>query len=169
MDSSRRAVERRPGSSGALSLVRNRPPPCSVRSTDRLQRNLGHAPRASLALRVVFYWTVLTLGAILFFATVTLPWGGRLRERLRGSPPLRRRNRPAPALGLPLLPFCCWSGLLAVFYSGHSEHAGAVAGRFAGAIVVALLLTLNNFLEFSTCGGSCSRKAFTAPSAFCRS
>ena len=102
----------------------------------------------SWLMRVIYYWTILTLGAVLFFASVTLlsasafvnvfieklPYGRELLNLLRWMLPMG-------------------SGLLVVvilmlFYRYIPNTHVYWRAALIGAIIVALLLLLNNFLAF---------------------
>lgn len=104
----------------------------------------------SLVLRVVFYWTILTLGAVLFFAAITLLGAGafvnvfmeKLSARLPyGSSLLRVLSWSLPAVSLTLL-----VGLLTVFYRVIPNTRVFWRAAFLGGLVVATLLMLNNFV-----------------------
>jgi membrane protein len=97
--------------------------------------------------RVVYYWTVMTLGALTFFLSVTmlsagtflrvfdwLPLGDQLREFFHWMLP--------STSGLLLVL------LLTVFYRTIPNTRVRWRAAFAGAAVVTLLLFLNNFLAF---------------------
>ncbi len=103
----------------------------------------------SLLMRVVFYWTILTLGAVLFFAAVALvgagaavnifkesfakvPGGAELFAVLRWS---------LPAFSVTLL-----VGMLALVYRVVPNTKVFWRAAFAGALAVATLLLLNNFV-----------------------
>ncbi len=102
----------------------------------------------SLVMRVVFYWTVLTLGAVLFFAAAAglsasafisafaekLPGGGQLL-------PLLRLLLPSLSVGLLVV-------LLTFFYRFIPNTKVWWRAAFIGAVVVAALLVLNNYLAF---------------------
>ena len=83
----------------------------------------------SLLMRVVFYWTILTLGAVLFFASITLLGAGAFinvfMERLPGGSGMLRWSLPAVSFML-LVP------VLTLFYrviptpgSGGAPHSPA--------------------------------------------
>lgn len=97
--------------------------------------------------RIVYYWTVMTLGALTFFLSVTmlsagtflrvfdwLPLGEQLREFF---------NWLLPSTSAFLLVL-----LLTVFYRTIPNTRVRWRAAFAGAAVVTLLLFLNNFLAF---------------------
>jgi len=108
-----------------------------------------HAGR-SLVMRVVFYWTILTLGAVLFFAAITLLGASafvnvfmeKLSVRLPyGAELLRVLSWSLPAASLTLL-----VGLLTIFYRVIPNTRVFWRAAFSGAVVVATLLMLNNFV-----------------------
>ena len=103
----------------------------------------------SLLMRVVFYWTTLTLGAVLFFAAITslgagayvnvfnstiasLPGGVELLALLRWS--------------LPVFSVIFLVGLLTLVYRVIPNTHVFWRAAFAGALVVTALLLLNNFV-----------------------
>jgi membrane protein len=104
----------------------------------------------SLVMRVVFYWTILTLGAVLFFAAITLLGAGAFvnvfMEKLSGRLPygtelLHLLGWLLPAASLTLL-----VGLLTVFYRVIPNTRVFWRAAFTGGLVVAALLMLNNFV-----------------------
>lgn len=104
----------------------------------------------SFLLRVVFYWTILTLGAVLFFAAITLLGAGafvnvfmkNLSTRLPyGTELLRVLSWLLPAGSLTLL-----VGLLTFFYRLIPNTRVFWRAAFAGGLVVATLLMLNNYV-----------------------
>lgn len=102
----------------------------------------------SWLMRVIYYWTILTLGAVLFFAAVTLlgasafvnvfierlPYGSELLNLLRWMLPM----------GSGLLVVV----LLMLFYRYIPNTHVFWRAALIGAVIVALLLLLNNFLAF---------------------
>ncbi len=102
----------------------------------------------SWLMRLVFYWTVLTLGAVLFFAAVTglsagaffnafaerMPWGTEVMGLL---------SHLLPAGSLVVL-----VAVLTVFYRTIPNTRVLWQAALIGAGVVALLLVLNNYLAF---------------------
>ena len=102
----------------------------------------------SWLLRIVFYWTVLTLGAVLFFAAVTgLSAGAFINafaERLPyGSELIRVLQLFLPAGSLVLLIL-----ILTLFYRAIPNTHVFWRAAFIGALVVAVLLLANNTLAF---------------------
>jgi len=103
----------------------------------------------SLLMRVVFYWTTLTLGAVLFFAAIamlgagayvnvfkssieSLPGGAEMFERLRWS--------------LPVFAATFLVGLLTLVYRVIPNTHVFWRAAFVGGLVVTALLLLNNFV-----------------------
>jgi membrane protein len=102
----------------------------------------------SILIRVVFYWTILTLGAVLFFTAVALLGAGAFInvfvERLPGGTELLRMLRWA----LPAVSFTLLVALLTVFYRLIPNTRVQWRVAFGGALLVVALLLLNNFLAF---------------------
>jgi membrane protein len=105
----------------------------------------------SFLMRIVYYWTVLTLGAVLFFASVTLLGAGAFLsvftnaiERL----PFSSQMAMALQWSLPAFSFTLLVVLLTAFYRVIPNTRVYWRAAFVGALVVASLLTLNNYLAF---------------------
>lgn len=105
----------------------------------------------SFLMRIVYYWTVLTLGAVLFFASVTLLGAGAFLsvftnaiERL----PFSSQMAMALQWSLPAFSFTLLVVLLTAFYRVIPNTRVYWRAAFLGALVVASLLTLNNYLAF---------------------
>ncbi len=101
----------------------------------------------SWLMRIVFYWTILTLGSVLFFAALTglsagalfnafehIPFGDQMVSVLRFF---------VPAGSIVLL-----VAMLTVFYRTIPNTHVWWRAALIGALVVAALLVLNNFLAF---------------------
>lgn len=105
----------------------------------------------SLLMRVVFYWTILTLGAVLFFSSLTLLGAGAAVNvfdeslgRLPGGAGLIAALRwSLPAFSLTLIVV-----LLTLVYRVIPNTHVFWRAAFAGAFVVSALLMLNNFVAF---------------------
>lgn len=100
----------------------------------------------SLFMRVVFYWTILTLGAVLFFAAVALNGAGAFVnvfvEKLPGGAGLLAMLRwLLPAFSVTLL-----VAMLTLVYRVIPNTRVYWHAAFAGALVVAALIQLNSFL-----------------------
>lgn len=102
----------------------------------------------SLLMRVVFYWTILTLGAVLFFAALALLGAGAFInvfiERLPGGAELLRVLR----WSLPAFSFTLLVVVLTMFYRMIPNTLVLWRVAFVGALLVAALLMLNNFIAF---------------------
>ena len=102
----------------------------------------------SFLMRVVFYWTILTLGAVLFFAAVTLLGAGAFInvfiEKLPGGTGLLRMLRWT----LPASSFVLVVSVLTVFYRVIPNTRVRWAVAAGGALLVACLLLLNNYIAF---------------------
>lgn len=98
--------------------------------------------------RVAFYWTILTLGAVLFFAAITLLGAGAFINVFMERLPFGAELLRILGWSLPMFSFTLLVSLLTLFYRviPHTRvHWGAAA---TGALVVAALLLLNNYLAF---------------------
>lgn len=104
----------------------------------------------SLVMRIVFYWTILTLGAVLFFAAITLLGAGAFvnvfMEKLSARLPygvelLRLLSWSLPAASVTLL-----AALLTFFYRLIPNTRVFWRAAFAGGLAVTVLLMLNNYV-----------------------
>jgi membrane protein len=102
----------------------------------------------SLFMRVVFYWTVLTLGAVLFFASVAGLSAGAFFNTLAGRLPLGPQLLGLLRLLLPSLSGVVLVAVLTLFYRFVPNTKVWWRAAFFGAVVVAALLVLNNYLAF---------------------
>ena len=102
----------------------------------------------SWLMRIIYYWTILTLGAVLFFASVTLlsasAFVNVFIEKLPYGPELLNLLRWMLPLGSGLLVVV----ILMLFYRYIPNTHVFWRAALIGAIIVALLLLLNNFLAF---------------------
>jgi membrane protein len=103
----------------------------------------------SLLMRIVFYWTILTLGAVLFFAAIALLGAGAFINvfnagitKLPGGQELLAVLR----WSLPVFSFVLLVTLLALVYRVIPNTRVFWRAAFAGAIVVTALILLNNFV-----------------------
>ncbi|MEO6006091.1 MAG: YihY/virulence factor BrkB family protein [Opitutus sp.] len=105
----------------------------------------------SFLMRIVYYWTVLTLGAVLFFASVTLLGASAFMnvfteaiERL----PFSAQMAVAMQWSVPAFSFSLLVLLLTAFYRVIPNTRVYWRAALIGAVVVASLMWLNNFLAF---------------------
>jgi membrane protein len=102
----------------------------------------------SVLMRIVLYWTILTLGAILFFTAVALLGAGTFvnvfMEKLPGGPELLK----SLAWALPAFSFGLLALMLTLFYRVIPNTRVFWRTAFVGALVVAALLLGNNFIAF---------------------
>lgn len=102
----------------------------------------------SWAMRVVFYWTILTLGAVVFFAAVTLLGAGAFVNVFFERLPFGEQLLALLRWSLPAFSFVLVVLVLTLFYRVIPNTHVFWRAAFLGAVVVAALLTLNNFLAF---------------------
>lgn len=102
----------------------------------------------SWLMRIVFYWTILTLGAVLFFAAVTGLSAGAFLTAFAENLPLGRELLHVLQLAIPSLSIVMLVLVLTLFYRYIPNTHVYWRAAFIGALVVALLLVLNNFLAF---------------------
>ncbi|MBP6507819.1 MAG: YihY/virulence factor BrkB family protein [Opitutaceae bacterium] len=102
----------------------------------------------SWVMRIVFYWTILTLGAVLFFAAVTGLSAGAFFNAFAEKIPLGRELVHLLQLLVPSLSIVLLIAVLTLFYRHIPNTHVYWRAAFVGAVVVALLLVLNNFLAF---------------------
>ena len=103
----------------------------------------------SLLMRIVFYWTILTLGAVLFFAAIALLGAGAAVNVFSASVaklPGGENLLAALQWSLPIFSFVLLVAILAIVYRVIPNTRVFWQAAFAGAIVVAALILLNNFV-----------------------
>jgi membrane protein len=102
----------------------------------------------SWLLRIVFYWTILTLGAVVFFGAVgaisAATFVGFFRENLH----LTRGLTEALTLALPAFSIVILMGILTLFYRYIPNTQVHWRAAITGAMIVTLLLVSNNLLAF---------------------
>ncbi|HZP60282.1 MAG TPA: YihY/virulence factor BrkB family protein [Opitutaceae bacterium] len=102
----------------------------------------------SWLMRIVFYWTVLTLGAVLFFAAVTALGAGTFVNVFMKHLPLGDQLLRVLGVMLPLFSVTVLILVLTLFYRFIPNTHVFWRAAFVGAFVVAALLVLNNYLAF---------------------
>ncbi|HRE83913.1 MAG TPA: YihY/virulence factor BrkB family protein [Opitutaceae bacterium] len=100
----------------------------------------------SWLMRLVFYWTILTLGAVLFFTAATGLSAGAFLNTFAEKLPFGEEILPLLQLLLPGASVLLLTGLLMVFYRTIPNTRVLWSAALVGAVVVALLILLNNFL-----------------------
>ena len=102
----------------------------------------------SWLMRIVFYWSVLTLGALLFFASITGLSASALINAIQSTLPYGVEVAAGLRFFLPLISVMILVGMLTVFYrvvpNTHVWWRAAVIG----AVLVVFLLIINNYLAF---------------------
>jgi membrane protein len=102
----------------------------------------------SLLTRVVLYWTVLTLGGVVFFAAVALLGAGEFVNVFVVQLPFGFEIARLLRWSLPLFSFVLLVGMLASFYRAIPNTRVKWSAALSGALAVAILLAANNFLQF---------------------
>ncbi len=102
----------------------------------------------TLFMRVVLYWTVLTLGGVLLFAATALLGAGAFANVFGGRLPFGAEIERLLRWSLPSISFVILVGVLAVFYRAIPNTRVRWRAALWGALAVAVLLTANNFLQF---------------------
>jgi membrane protein len=102
----------------------------------------------SLMARLARYWTALTLGAVLFFAAVTLPGAGAFAAVFTNHLPFAADLARTLQWTLPLVSFALLVAVLTLFYRLVPNTRVHWIAAAAGGLVVAVALMLNNFLAF---------------------
>jgi|CZKI01.1.fsa_nt_gi membrane protein len=100
----------------------------------------------ALLTRVVLYWTVLTLGGVVFFAAVALLGAGAFVNVFVGRMPFGVEIARLLRWSLPLFSFVLVAAVLVSFYHAIPNTRVRWGAALSGAIVVALLLSANNLL-----------------------
>lgn len=99
-------------------------------------------------MRVAFYWTILTLGAVLFFAAITLLGAGTFINVFMERLPFGNELLKVLSWSLPMFSVTLLVSLLTLFYRLIPNTRVFWGSALAGAIVVAGLMLLNNYLAF---------------------
>jgi membrane protein len=98
--------------------------------------------------RVAFYWTLLTLGGLLFFCAVAILAVGQFVNVVVGKVPFGIAMAHLARWSLPPLSFVLLVGVLAAFYRAIPNTRVRWSAALSGAVAVALLLIANNYLQF---------------------
>ena len=102
----------------------------------------------SWVMRVAFYWTVLSLGAVLFLAALTGLAGGAVSTAFAKYLPFGQQIVEMLQLFLPLGSFVALVLVLTIFYRAiPNTHVHWTAAAI-GAFIVGVLLIANNYLAF---------------------
>lgn len=102
----------------------------------------------SVLMRIMFYWTVLTLGAVVFFTAVALQGATSFVSAFADRLPEGAVQFLTSFSWVPLLSFLLVTMMLTLFYRVIPNTRVFWRAAFIGALVVAALLALNNFLAF---------------------
>lgn len=102
----------------------------------------------SWIMRIVLYWTVLTLGAVLFFGALTGLSAGAVFNAFETRIPYGTEVVAALKFFLPAGSLVLLVAMLTVFYRTIPNTRVWWRAAFVGAVVVVVLLVLNNFLAF---------------------
>ncbi len=102
----------------------------------------------SWIMRIVFYWTVLTLGAVLFFAALTGLSAGAVFNAFEAHIPFGSAVVSALKFFLPAGSLLVLVAMLTIFYRAIPNTQVWWRAAFIGALVVAALIVMNNVLAF---------------------
>ena len=98
--------------------------------------------------RIVFYWTILTLGTVLFFVSLTALSAAAFLNVFVGKLPFGDELLKWAVHLLPALSVLMVVVILAIFYRYIPNTRVMWRAAFFGAVVVTALLFLNNYLAF---------------------
>jgi membrane protein len=102
----------------------------------------------SWLLRIVFYWTILTLGAVVFFGAVGALSAATFVGFFRDNLHLTNQVVELLTLALPAFSVLVLIGILTLFYRYIPNTQVLWRAAFIGATIVAVLLVANNLLAF---------------------
>jgi len=102
----------------------------------------------SWVMRIVLYWTVLTLGAVLFFAALTGLGAGALINTFEARIPFGAEVIATLKFFLPAGSIAVLVLMLTIFYRTIPNTHVWWRAAFFGALVVAALIVANNYLAF---------------------
>jgi membrane protein len=98
--------------------------------------------------RIVYYWAVITLGAVLFFTSLTLFSAGTFINVYTAKLPFRQELAPIYALFLRSASAFLLILILTLFYRLIPNTRVKWKAALVGAVIVTTLLFLNNYLAF---------------------
>jgi membrane protein len=98
--------------------------------------------------RIVYYWAVITLGAVLFFTSLTLFSAGTFIKVYTAKLPLQQELAPLYTLMLRSTSALLLIVILTLFYRLIPNTRVKWRAALIGAVIVTLLLFLNNYLAF---------------------
>ena len=119
--------------------------------------------------RIIYYWSVITLGALLFFTSLTLLSAGAFMNVFFEKIPLGAQLKSMFVWMLPSGSVLLLVFILTLFYRLVPHTRVRWPAAVLGAVIVTGLLFLNNYLAFLYFKRVCFRKASTVPSASFRS
>ncbi|MFA6961471.1 MAG: YihY/virulence factor BrkB family protein [Opitutaceae bacterium] len=99
-------------------------------------------------MRIVFYWTVLTLGSVLFFAALTGLSAGTVFNAFEDNLPYGTEVVSTLQFFLPAGSLLLLVAMLTIFYRTIPNTHVWWRAALIGALVVAALIVLNNYLAF---------------------
>jgi len=102
----------------------------------------------TLLVRVAFYWTILSLCGVLFFAAVAVLAAGEFVNLFIGKLPFGTEIVQLVRWSLPPFSFFLMVGVLTAFYRTIPNTRVRWGAALSGAAAVAILLTANNYLQF---------------------
>jgi membrane protein len=107
----------------------------------------------SWLVRIVSYWTILTLGAVLFFGAVgavsVTTFISFFEQELKDKLPFGTELARALTFSMPALSVLLLVTILSLFYRFIPNTHVSWRAAFTGAVVVSLLLVMNNLLAFT--------------------
>ena len=109
--------------------------------------------------RIIHYWAAVTLGAVLFFASFTLLSAGPILQVFIANLPLADNLKALYRWMLPALSGGLLVVILTIFYRIVPNTRVRWRAAFIGAVIVAALLFLNNYLAFLYFKGVLSNKS----------
>ena len=98
--------------------------------------------------RIAYYWTVLTLGAVLLAVALTGLAGGAFANTFEQFLPFHSQLMALWTFFLPLLSFTALVIILAVFYRAIPNTHVNWSAAIVGGLVFGVLLLVNNYLAF---------------------